>query len=155
MKILIVHNYYQHAGGEDAVFKTECAMLTKAGHEVVTWETHNDAIDTSTPAKALRTAVKTVWNRDSYHALRAVIHTHRPDVVHFHNTFPLISPAAYWACKKENTPVVQTLHNFRLGCLNALLFRRGRVCEKCLGKMPWRGVRHQCYRQSLGASLTI
>ena len=155
MKILVVHNYYQHAGGEDTVFKTECAMLTQAGHEVIKWEVHNDTIDTSNLFGAIRVALNTLWNRGSCKTMRSLIRTHRPDVVHFHNTFPLISPSAYWACKKEGVPVVQTLHNYRLCCLNACLFRDGRICEKCFGKTPWWGVKHRCYRNSLGASMTL
>ena len=81
---------------------------------------------------------------------------HRPQVVHFHNTFPLMSPAAYYAARAEGVPVVQTLHNFRLLCLNALLFRDGRPCEDCLGKtVPWRGVAHNCYRDSRAASAAV
>ena len=155
MKILVAHNTYQRAGGEDTVFETECAMLVHAGHEVIKWEVHNDTIDTSNPLKAINVAIKTIWNWHSYAVMRSLIRTHHPDIVHFHNTFPLISPSVYWACKKEDVPVVQTLHNYRLCCLNAYLFQNGSVCEKCLGKTSWRGVRYRCYRDSLSASMTL
>jgi glycosyltransferase involved in cell wall biosynthesis len=78
-----------------------------------------------------------------------------PDVVHFHNTFPLISPAAYYACRDLGVPVVQTLHNYRLFCPAASFFRDGKVCEDCLGKSRWQAVRHACYRQSRSASATV
>jgi glycosyltransferase involved in cell wall biosynthesis len=74
-------------------------------------------------------------------------------VAHFHNTFPLVSPAGYYAAKAEGVPVVQTLHNYRLLCPNALFFRDGRVCEDCMSKViPWPGVVHKCYRGSRAAS---
>jgi glycosyltransferase involved in cell wall biosynthesis len=84
------------------------------------------------------------------------VRTEKPQVVHFHNTFPLISPAAYYAVKAEGVPVVQTLHNYRLFCTNAYFFRDGSVCEDCFGKaLPWPGVLHACYRDSRAASATV
>src|SRR5205814_1104988 len=81
------------------------------------------------------------------------IRAQRPRVAHFHNTFPLISPAAYYAARAEGVGVVQTLHNFRLLCPNALFFRDGKVCEDCLGRpVAWPGVVHGCYRGSRAAS---
>lgn len=95
----------------------------------------------------------TVWNEAVHQDIRTLIRRERPQVVHLHNTFPLISPAAYYAARSEGVPVVQTLHNYRLLCPNALFFREGRVCEDCLGKaIPWPGVIHACYRDSRPAS---
>ncbi len=153
MKILVVHNYYQQPGGEDRCLEAEVALLRAHGHEVVPFCAHNDAIDGMSRWDA---AARTVWSRPAYRAIRDLIRAHRPQVAHFHNTFPLISPAAYYAARAEKVPVVQTLHNFRLLCPNALFYRDGRVCESCLGKsVPWPGVVHKCYRGSLGASAAV
>ena len=96
-----------------------------------------------------------MWNPEST-GLRALFRQHRPAVAHFHNTFPLVSPSAYRAARAEGVPVVQTLHNFRLCCPNALFHRAGRPCEDCLGKaVPWPGVVHACYRGSRGATAAI
>lgn len=150
MRILVAHNYYQQAGGEDEQVAVEVAMLRSFGHEVVQFCLHNKAVDSM---NRFALASRTVWNRSSSHELKRLLRTHQPQIVHFHNTFPLISPAAYWAARAEGTAVVQTLHNFRLCCVNAVLFRDGRVCEDCLGKLiPWPGVLHKCYRNNLGAS---
>jgi glycosyltransferase involved in cell wall biosynthesis len=100
-----------------------------------------------------RLARATLWNRAAYRDLRDLIRRERPHVAHFHNTFPLISPAAYHAARAEGLPVVQTLHNYRLLCPNALFYRDNRVCEDCMGKLiPWPGVLHACYRESRASS---
>ena len=100
----------------------------------------------------LALALRTIWNPRTYREVRALIRAEKPTVVHCHNTFPLISPSIYWAASREGVPVVQTLHNYRLACLNGYLFREGRVCEACLGRAPWRGVCRRCYRDSRGQS---
>jgi glycosyltransferase involved in cell wall biosynthesis len=150
MKVLVVHNHYQQAGGESEVFAAESALLEQRGHDVYRYTMHNDAADKMGRAAL---AKATIWNKAAYRELRGLIRREQPAVVHFHNTFPLISPAAYHAAHAEGAPVVQTLHNYRLLCDNALLFREGRPCEDCLGKaVPWPGVVHACYRGSRPAS---
>ncbi|NJN86065.1 MAG: glycosyltransferase family 4 protein [Leptolyngbyaceae cyanobacterium SL_7_1] len=149
MNILLVHNYYQQAGGEDQVFAAEADLLEAKGHSVHRYTVHNDAIQQKNP---LAVATTTVWNREIYQELRSQIRQHQIQLAHFHNTFPLISPAAYYAAKAENIPVIQTCHNYRLLCPNALFYRAGKVCEDCLGRAPWAGVVHRCYRGSLSAS---
>ena len=153
MKILIIHNHYQIRGGEDAVFENECALLENGGHSVVRYEVSNDEIPAGF-AKCL-TFFKTIWNAQSARGIRELIRREKPEIAHFHNTLHLVSPAAYWACKAEGVPVVQTLHNFRLCCLNVCLMTRGAICEDCVGKNPWRGVRKKCYRDSYAQSLAI
>jgi glycosyltransferase involved in cell wall biosynthesis len=150
MKILAVHNRYQQPGGEDQVFLAETTLLESYGHRVVRYEVHNDQVKR---VDRLTLAKDTVWNASAYRELTALIRRERPDVVHFHNTLPLVSPAGYYAAKAEGVPVVQTLHNYRLLCPVALFFRDGRVCEDCMGKaVPWPGVVHRCYRGSRAAS---
>jgi glycosyltransferase involved in cell wall biosynthesis len=150
MKVLAVHNRYQQPGGEDQVFLAETALLESYGHRVVRYSTHNDRV---AEMNRLALAGNTLWNSSTYRELRALIRQERPHVAHFHNTFPLVSPAGYYAAKAEGVPVVQTLHNYRLLCPNALFFRDGRVCEDCMGKViPWPGVVHKCYRGSRAAS---
>jgi glycosyltransferase involved in cell wall biosynthesis len=152
-RVLILHNYYQQPGGEDQVFAAEGALLEAHGHEVLRYTLHNDSV---TDMSRFELAKTTVWNGAAYRDLRALIRRERPHVAHFHNTFPLMSPAAYHAAKAEGVPVVQTLHNYRLLCPNALFFREGRVCEDCLGRViPWPGVAHSCYRGSRSSSAVV
>ena len=153
MKIFLIHNFYQQPGGEDQVFADEAALLEANGHEVTRFSVHNDAIR---EMGGLRVAALTLWSRPAYRDLRHRLRLQRPDVVHFHNTFPLISPAAYAAARAEGCAVVQTLHNYRLMCANALFFRAGQACELCLGRrIAWPGVVHGCYRGSRPASAVV
>jgi glycosyltransferase involved in cell wall biosynthesis len=149
-RVLIVHNRYQQRGGEDEVFAAEQHLLQSRNHVVEQYVAHNDSI---TDGGRLRLTKNTIWNSTVYTDVRRILIRHRPDVVHFHNTFPLVSPAAYYAARAEGVPVVQTLHNYRLVCPNAILFRDGQVCEDCIGRtIPWPGVVHGCYRGSRLAS---
>src|SRR5215204_4957065 len=153
MKVLAVHNSYQQSGGEDHVFLAEVALLESYGHQVVRYSTHNDR---AAQMNRLTLAGAALWNHSTYRQLRTIIRRERPRIAHFHNTFPLVSPAGYYAARAEGVPVVQTLHNYRLLCPNALFFRDGRVCEDCMGKaIPWPGVVHRCYRGSRAASGVI
>lgn len=150
MKILIVHNFYQQPGGEDGVFAEECRLLESRGHDVARFTLHNDAVPQT---GKIELAKKTIWNRQAADALRTKIREHGSQVVHFHNTFMLISPAAYSAARAERCAVVQTLHNYRLLCPAATFYRDGRVCEDCLHKaVPWPSVIHKCYRNSAAVS---
>jgi Glycosyltransferase Family 4 len=145
-KILLVHNHHQEPGGEDAVFAAEGAMLRQHGHEVVEHTEDNHRISGMSPASA---ALGTIWSQSSYQKINELLRQRRPDIVHFHNTFPLISPAAYYAARTHRVQVVQTLHNYRLLCPNALFLRDGIICEDCMGKLiPWPGIIHACYRHS-------
>ena len=150
MKVCLVHNHYQQPGGEDQVFAAEGRLLEDGGHELIRYTVSNDGVD---GAGRLALARSTVWNSARYRELRHLFQTGRPDVVHVHNTLPLISPAVYYAAKAEGAAVVQTLHNYRLSCVNGLFFRDGRVCEDCVGSfVPWAGVARGCYRESRAAS---
>ena len=152
LKVLIAHNAYQHRGGEDSVVEAEIAMLRSYGHEVVTYFRSNDDIYTI-PAVSL--LIQSLWSSRVAHEVGELISTFRPDVIHVHNTLPLISPSIYWAAARAGVPVVQTLHNFRLTCLGALYLRESKVCEDCVGHLPWRGVVHKCYRGSVAASSVL
>ena len=149
-RIAHVHNYYQHAGGEDEVFAAEQQLLASRGHYVAQFTVSNELIS-SLPKWQM--AKRTVWNAEMKRELAAFFSRERPEIAHFHNTFPLLSPAVYSAAKERRVPVVQTLHNFRLICPGALLFRDGHVCEACLGRrFAWPAVLHSCYRHDRAAT---
>lgn len=147
MKILLVHAYYRERGGEDVVFESERDLLKRYGHHVITFVRSNEEME---KRPAVANGLEMVWSGTTYRALLALLKREKPDVVHFHNTFPVISPAAYYACRDAGIPIVQTLHNYRLICPGALLMRNGVVCDDCVGKIfPWPGVLYGCWRGSM------
>jgi glycosyltransferase involved in cell wall biosynthesis len=153
MKILFAHNYYQQRGGEDAVVAAEVRMLEARGHRVVRYQRDNDEFKERSLLSTLKAGIDTLYSVQSFRDVKQLIHTEKPDVAHFHNTFPLISPAAYYACAEAGVPVVQALHNYRLVCPAATFFRNGKVCEDCLGRgIAWPGIAHGCYRGSRSAT---
>lgn len=153
MRVLLLHNYYKLPGGEDVVFAAEADLLRQYGHTVHTYTVRNEAID---DMSRFRLLTSTFWNVESYRKVRELLSSFRADVVHVHNTLPLLSPSVYLAARAEGAAVVQTIHNYRFACLNGLLRRDGMVCEQCLGKVaPWAGVTHRCYRDSRAASLVL
>ncbi|GIV00417.1 MAG: glycosyl transferase [Actinomycetota bacterium] len=104
---------------------------------------------------ALRAAGGVIWDPGRTAEVRRLIRRHRPDVVHVHNLFPALSPAVIRAARDEGVPVVMTLHNFRLLCLPATLLRDGRICGDCVGRFPWPGILHGCYRGSRAQSVPM
>ena len=151
-RVLIVHNAYQNAGGEDSVVADESALLACRGHEVFELRRDNREI---VDASRIRLAAQTLWSPRTHRETLDLLRRHRPAVVHVHNTLPLVSPSLYWACAQAGVPVVQTLHNFRLACPQAMFLREGRVCERCVGRTPWPAVRHACYRGSRAQTAVV
>lgn len=152
-RILLIHNSYQYPGGEDVVFSMERSLLINNGHEVFTYTDNNCRVQS---LGKFNSAIQTVWSQPSYKSIKETLCSVKPDVVHFHNTFLLISPSAYYACAEKKIPVIQTLHNYRLLCPNAYFFRNGKICEDCLGKFfPFPGIKHKCYRNSFSETLVV
>jgi glycosyltransferase involved in cell wall biosynthesis len=151
--VLLVHNHYQKPGGEDEVVRVESAMLRSRGHDVREFRLHNDAINEMSQPDLIKA---TLWNDGVRRKIQHELATSGSQVAHFHNTFPLISPAAYYGARQRGIPVVQTLHNYRLLCPSAVFYRSGGVCEECLGRsISWPAVMHGCYRGSRAATLAV
>lgn len=148
MRILQVHTRYREAGGEDTVVEAEAELLTSVGHQVIPYVAENPVGAASTAASLALSH----WNPWTARRLQAVARRIRPDVVHVHNTWFALSPSILAALDLAGVPIVATLHNYRLLCANAILYRDGHLCEDCVGSHPWHGVRHRCYRGSLAAS---
>ena len=155
MRILILHNRYQFSGGEEQSVVSDAELLAAHGHETRQYSRAYEEIARRGPLARTGVAVDLMWSRTSYREVREAIRRWRPDVAHFHNIVPLISPSAYWACHAEGVPVVQTLHNYRLVCPKGTLLREGKPCELCVGHLPWPAVRYACYRGSHLQSLAM
>jgi glycosyltransferase involved in cell wall biosynthesis len=156
MRVLVVHNRYVSAvpSGENAVVDEEIAALRDAGVDVVTHLRSSDEIAALSPVGKAALAVRPVRSGEDVRAVAALVRDHRPDVLHLHNPYPLVSP---WVVRAAaGVPVVQTVHNYRHACVAGSLFRDGHACEDCLGtRTRWPGVVHGCYRGSRAQSLVL
>ena len=146
-KVLLVHNFYQIGGGEHTVYENEKRMLCENGHAVVCYTRDNSELKSSA-FKKLLLPFTTVFSPRTYFEVKRLIKTENIELVHCHNTFPLISPAVYYAALHCKVPVVQTVHNFRFLCPNGLFYRGGNICEECLKSGLLTAVKHGCYRNS-------
>ncbi|MGH3273953.1 MAG: glycosyltransferase [Streptosporangiaceae bacterium] len=157
MRVLLVHNRYRSAApsGENRVVDTEHAALAACGHQVMLFGRRSDEIESWPRLKKASLPVQVVWSRQARHDLAAAIATFGPDVVHVHNTFPLLSSAVLYACRDTAVPVVATLHNYKLACASGDFFRDGAVCHECARRLPGPAVRHGCYRDSRAATAPV
>jgi glycosyltransferase involved in cell wall biosynthesis len=157
VKVLVVHNRYRSGqpSGENTVVDQEMALLAGAGHEVGLFERRSDDIATLSPAGKVAVPLRVPWNPAARSALAARLRAERPDIVHIHNTFPLLSPSVVAACADAGVPAVATLHNYGLVCPPGTLFRDGRICTECVGSTPFPAVRHGCYRGSRAATVPL
>jgi glycosyltransferase involved in cell wall biosynthesis len=146
VKILQVHNRYRASpSGENIVVDNEGAALRQGGHTVEHFERLSEDIGSWPLRKKLMLPGQVVWSYSSFKALRQFLRDTRPDVVHVHNTVPLLSPSVLHACYKERVPVVATLHNYRLVCPAGTLFRDDSICHDCIGGVSVSSISHGCY----------
>lgn len=152
-----MHNRYRSGApsGENRVVDTEGEALAALGHEVMRFGRGSDEIGQWSAAKKALLPARTIWSRETSRDLTAVLAGHRPDVVHVHNTFPLLSGSVLYACRDARVPVVATIHNYRLACANGTFFRGGAVCHDCAAGLPVRGLLHGCYRGSRAATAPV
>lgn len=154
-KVLMVHNFYQIGGGEHTVYKNEVDMLREHGDNVIEYTRSNDELKKS-KLKLLLLPFTTIWSFKSYREVKKIIKSQKIDIVHCHNTFPLISPSVYYAARSQNIPVVQTIHNFRLLCPCGVFYRDGKICEECRTKKSFKSaLKHKCYRNSKIQTLVV
>ncbi len=158
MKVLVLHNRYRPTApsGENVVVDQESAALADRGHEVVVEQRHSEEVASWSAVRRATLPARVLWSEESRRSLASSLAEHRPDVVHVHNLFPLLTPSVLRACRDARVPVVASIHNYKLGCANGELFRDGRVCHDCLGhptSLP--AVAHGCYRGSSLATAPV
>lgn len=157
MKVLIVHGRYRSVApsGENRVVDRESAALEAAGHQVELFQRDSDDIAGWSLAGKAALPARSLWNGLVRHELARRLELTRPDVVHIHNTFPLISPSVLYACRDAKVPVVATIHNYKLLCASGDFFRDGKLCHDCAGGHGGAALRHGCYRGSRVATVPV
>lgn len=154
-KVLIVHNQYQLAGGEDTVAENEGNLLRENGHEVFYYTRTNKEIERMNPMQKAVAGLGTLFSWKAYREISKLIIDHGIQIVHVHNTVPLVSPSVYYAAKKHGCKVVQSIHNMRMLCPTGMMVRNESICEECVTKGLRCAVRHGCYRGSKLQSLLL
>jgi glycosyltransferase involved in cell wall biosynthesis len=147
MKILQVHNGYQHVSGEEVVVAAEYAMLQQYGHDVQQWILENSDIQNIGAVGKAGVALQSIWSTSTTRQMKTLLREFQPDIVHVHNTVPRISPSVYAACQRAGIPVIHTLHNYKLICPGAYMYRNNRLCNDCVGNLvPYPSIANSCYR---------
>ncbi|MFJ4716344.1 glycosyltransferase [Streptomyces sp. NPDC088785] len=157
MHVLVVHNRYASAqpSGENKVVDQEVELLRAAGHRVDVFERRSDDIARRSLLGKAALPLLVPWNPAVRSELAARLRAERPDIVHVHNVFPLLSPAVLAACADADVPAVATLHNYTQVCPPGTLQRDGAACTECVGGTPLPAVRHGCYRGSRLATVPL
>lgn len=155
MHILMAHGYYQIPGGEDEYFETRRDLLRAHGHRVTEYVRRNQEIADYSALRKLTLAVRTTWAWDSNRELARILADAQPDIAHFGNVFPLMSPSVYYVCREAGVSVVQNLENPRLMCPGGTFFRDGKACHDCVGRFPWPAIAHSCYRDSSAQTAVV
>ncbi len=152
MKILLVHNDYQQAGGEQAAVDAQIALLRSYGNEVIIYRRTNTEIGSYGYRRKASFLRQATYSDRTYRDIRSLVADEHPPVAHVHNVFPIISPSVYHALKDARVPIVQTIHNFRLMCPNALFYTQGQNCERCKLGNTIHAIRWKCFRNSYALS---
>jgi glycosyltransferase involved in cell wall biosynthesis len=154
-RVAMFHNEYAEPGGEDLSAMVDASLLRQRGVEVQEYHATNRVLVGGSRADLARTVWRSHFNREVYDSVRQFCRRYRPQVGHVQNFWFALSPAVHAACHDEGVATVQTLRNYRLLCVNGFLMRNGGPCEDCVGRAPWRGILHACYRESRVASAFV
>lgn len=150
MKVLQVHNQYRFDGGENVMYQSIVRLLRKNGHEVCVFERNSK--DLRGLDGKIQALTEGVYSRSARKSVAVLLKKERPDIVHVHNLYPLISPSVLVACREAQLPVVMTCQNYRSTCPISYHFRKGSVCELCCGGREFWCVLKNC-RESLPESI--
>ena len=157
MKILAIHNFHRSgsASGDDQVFKSETALLEKHGHTVIRYTVSNDSFDKAGILGKLAAMFGMLWSFRNYRAISSLVAREKPDVVHVHTFFPLLSPSILYAAKRRGAKVIATLHDTRFICPVATSLRDGNICNDCGDGHYLRMAKYACFKGSHIQSLAV
>ena len=144
IKLLQVYNQYRSQfNGEETVVLRIAELVEKYGGEAQLLTRSSRGIEKSL-ARKVHAAVSGFHSQSAYREMVQVLREYRPDVVHAHNLYPLLSPSVLVACRRARVPVVMTLHNHQLTCPRADHLRGGQLCERCVGGREYHCVWNNC-----------
>lgn len=157
MKILAIHNFHRKgsASGDDQVFKSETALLEEHGHQVVRYSVSNDEFDQSNVFGKIAKTFGMTWSFKNYHEVKKLVKTEKPDIVHVHTFFPLLSPSILYAAKRSGAKVVATLHDTRFVCPCATSLRGTQLCNLCGDGHYLRMCKYACFKGSRAQSFFV
>ena len=157
MKILVIHNFHRSgsASGDDLVFSQETALLEKYGHTVIRYSVSNDSFDRASVFQKIMLTCGMLWSFRHYRSVRQICQAERPDIVHVHTFFPLLSPSILYAAKRAGCPVIATLHDTRFVCPCATSLYNGNICNCCEDGHYLRMIKHGCFKGSRFQSLLV
>jgi len=142
MKILHVHNYHVGRGGMEVIYDYTTRLLRQGGHEVIEMSLDSRSLDS--PLKKLGAFGSSVYSISAYRQARQLIETHRPDIAHVHNLYPMFSTSVLSACRASGVPVVMNVQDYKLTCPMGQHLRNGSICTKCMdGSVVWSAI-HSC-----------
>ena len=151
MKVLVIHNFHRKgsASGDDQVFKNETELLEKNGIEVIKYTACNDEFDNANLFRKILMTFGMLWSFKHYKNVKKIIKKEKPNVVHVHTFFPLLSPSILYAAKSNNCKVVATLHDTRFVCPCATSLCGNEICNKCSDGKYFRMCKHKCFKNSM------
>ncbi len=157
MKILAIHNFHRKgsASGDDQVFKSETALLKNHGNTVIQYTISNDTFDNKGITGKVVSTFGMLWSFKNYRAVQKLIKKEKPDIIHIHTFFPLLSPSVLYAAKRLDVPVVATLHDTRFICPCATSLRKMKLCNKCGDGHYFRMYKYGCFKNSKMQSLLV
>jgi glycosyltransferase involved in cell wall biosynthesis len=156
--VVVAHNRYRSAqpSGENRVVDGEIEQLSAAGVEVLPFLRSSDEIASLPVVGRAMLPVSPLWNPGTQRALARLLREHRPDVLHLHNPYPLLSPWVVRTAHRYRVPVVHTAHNYRQVCASGIYYRDGGICHDCRGRrLGVPAVIHRCYRGSAAQSAVM
>lgn len=150
MKILVIHNFHRKgsASGDDQVFVSETNLLESHGNQVIKYTVSNDEFDNAGVVGKLKATFGMLWSFKNYNAVRRIIREEKPEIVHIHTFFPLLSPSILYAVKRSGGKIVATLHDTRLICPCSTSLRGTELCNKCGDGKYFRMCKYGCFKNS-------
>jgi len=153
LRVLHAYNESRFGGGANNAPKATIAVSREHGLEVEVFTRSSRELPQNLRGR-IRAGTSAFYPRETVRQFEATLEAFRPDVVHVHELFPLVSPWILPSCTRRGIPVVMTVLDYRLTCPVGTHLREGRICEQCIGGREHRALVNNC-RGSVVESATV